>query len=92
MELVGQAVPHRDGGILGQFFHNFLSVTPVFNAVINRGQDPGGVGNGFLLADLRAGGIQIGNTHAQIVGCYFKRAAGAGAGLFKDQGNVLAFA
>ena len=41
-------------------------------------------------ADLAAGGVQIGHFHAQIVGSDLEAATGAGGGLFKDQGDVLA--
>ena len=44
------------------------------------------VGTGVLAVVL----CGIGHFHAQIVGGYLKAAAGAGRGLFKDQGNVFA--
>ena len=90
MELVGQAVPHRDPRIAGQIFHDLLAVAPVLDAVKHAAQHPGGVGNGLLFADLAAGGIKVGHFHAQIVCGHLKAAAGAGGGLFKDQGNVFA--
>jgi len=90
MELVGQAVPHRDPRIAGQIFHDLLAVAPVLDAVKHAAQHPGGVGNGLLFADLAARRVQISHLHAQVVGSHFKAAAGAGGGLFKDQGNVLA--
>ena len=43
-----------------------------------------------FFADLRAGRIEIGHAHAQIVRRHLEGAAGARAGLFKDQRNVLA--
>ena len=49
MELVGQAVPHRDPRIAGQIFHDLLAVAPVLDAVKHAAQHPGGVGNGLLL-------------------------------------------
>ena len=90
MELVGQAVPHRNTGVVRQFFHDLLAVAPVLDAVKHPSQHPGGIGDGFLFADLTAGRVQIGHFHAQIVGGYLKAAAGAGGGLFKDQSDVLA--
>ena len=90
MELVGQAVPHRDARVAGQIFHDLLAVAPVLDAVKHAAQHPGGVGNGLLFADLAAGGIKVGHFHAQIVCGHLKTAAGAGGGLFKDQGNVFA--
>ena len=90
MELVGQAVPHRHARVLRQRLHDLLAEAAVLDAVVHAAQHPRGVGDGFLLADLGAGGVEIGHAHAQVVGRDLKAAAGAGAGLFKDQRNVLA--
>ena len=90
VELVGQAVPHRHTGVVRQLFHDLLAVATVLDAVKHPSQHPGGIGDGFLFANLAAGGVQIGHLHAQIMGGYLKAAAGAGGGLFKDQGDVLA--
>ena len=90
MELVGQAVPHRHARVLRQRLHDLLAEAAVLDAVVHAAQHPRGVGDGFLLADLGAGGVEIGHAHAQIVGRDLEAAAGAGAGLFKDQRNVLA--
>ena len=75
---------------MGQVLHDLLAVTAVLDAVKHAAQHPGGVGNGLLFADLAARRVQISHLHAQVVGGHFKAAAGAGGGLFKDQGNVLA--
>ena len=90
MELVGQAVPHRHAGILCQFLYDALTVAAVLNAIEHSTQNPCGVGDGFLLADLGTGGIQVGGVHPQVVGGHLKGAAGAGGGFFEDQGDVLA--
>ena len=90
VELVGQAVPHRHPGVVGQVLHDLLTVATVLDAVKHAAQHPGGVGDGLLFADLAARRVQIRHLHAQVVGGHFKAAAGAGGGLFKDQGNVLA--
>ena len=90
VELVGQAVPHRHPGVVGQVLHDLLAVAAVLDAVKHAAQHPGGVGDGLLFADLAARRVQISHLHAQVVGGHFKAAAGAGGGLFKDQGNVLA--
>ena len=90
MELVGQAVPHRHAGIFGQRLDDFLAVAAVLDAVVHPAQHPRGVCDGFLFADLRAAGVQIGHAHAQIVGGHLEAAAGARAGLFKDQRDVFA--
>ena len=90
VELIGQAIPYRYGGILGQLVHNLLAIAAVLNAVKHAAQHLGGVGNGFLFADLAARWIQIGGAHAQVVGSNLKGAAGAGRSFFKDQRNVFA--
>ena len=65
-------------------------IAAVLDAVKHPTQHPGGVGNGFLFADLAARRVKVGDLHAQIVSGDLKAAAGAGGGLFKDQGDVLA--
>ena len=90
VELVGQAVPHRNTSVVRQLFHDLLAVAPILDAVKHPSQHSGGVGDGLLFADLAAGGVQIGHFHAQIVGGYLKAAAGAGGGLFKDQSDIFA--
>ena len=89
VELVGKAVEHGHPGVLGQLLHDLLAEAPVLDAVKHAAQDPCGVGNGLLDADLGAGGSQVGGSHAQILGGHLKGAEGAGGGLFKNQGNVL---
>ncbi len=54
-------------GVLRQLFHDLLAVAAVLDAVKHPAQHPGGVGDGLLLADLAAGGVQVGDFHAQIV-------------------------
>ena len=75
---------------MGQFFHDFLTEAAVFDAVEHSAQHSCGVGDGFLLADLRAGGVKVGHAHAQVTACHFKGAAGTGGRFFKDQSNVFA--
>ena len=90
VELVGQAVPDRHTGVVGEVFHDLLAVATVFDAVEHPAQHPGSVGDGLFLADLAARRVEVGDFHAQIVGCNFEAAAGAGGGLLKDEGDVLA--
>ena len=90
MELVGQAVPHRHTGVVGQIFHDALAVAAVLDAIEHPAQHPGGVGDGLLLADLAARRVEVGDFHAQVVGGDLEAAAGAGGGLLKDEGDVLA--
>ena len=90
VELVGQAVPDRHAGVVGQLLYDLLAVAAVLDAVKHPAQHPGGVGDGFLFADLAARGVQIGHFHAQVVGGHLKAAPGAGGGLFKNEGDVFA--
>ena len=52
MELIGQAVPHRDTGIRGQLLHTGLLKAAVLNAVKHPSQNPGRIGNALLLPQL----------------------------------------
>ena len=90
MVLVGQAVPHRHIGVLGQLLHDGLPEAPVLDAVKHAGQHLRRVRDGFLFANLAARGVQIGGAHAKVVGGYLKGAAGAGGGLFKNQRHIFA--
>ena len=56
MELVGQAVPHGNLGILGQLLYDGLTEATVLNTIVHTAEDAGGVGDGFLFAHLRAAG------------------------------------
>ena len=75
---------------MGQLLHQLLAEAPVLDAVKHAAQHPGGVGDGLLHADLATGGAQVGAAHTQVLGGHLKGAAGAGGGLFKDEGHVLA--
>ena len=90
MELVGQAVEHGHAGMLCQLVHDLLTEAAILDAVIHPAKHPGGVGDGFLLADLRALGVEVGAAHAQVGGGDLEGAAGAGGGLFKNQSDVFA--
>ena len=89
MELVGQAVPHRHAGILGQDLDQFLAKPAIFDAVVHAPQHAGGIFHRFLVADLRAGWSQVGHMRALVIGGHFKGTARAGRGLLKDEGDVL---
>lgn len=89
VELVGQAIPHRHTGVVGQLFHDALAVAAVLDAVEHPAQHPGGVGDGLLFADLAARRVEVGDFHAQVVGGDLKAAAGAGGGLLEDEAMFL---
>ena len=88
--LVGQPVPHRHTGVLCQQLHPLLTEASVLDAVEHPAQHFGRVLNALLLADLGGLGVQIHRVHPQVRRRHLKAAAGAGAGLFKNQGDVLA--
>ena len=67
-----------------------LAEAPVLDAVKHPAQDPGRIGDGLLLADLRARGVQVGDAHAQVMARDLEGAAGPGGGLLKNQGDILA--
>ena len=92
MEFIGQAVPHRDLCIFCQIFHDLLSVSAVLDSVKHACQNTRCIRNTFLLTDLGSAGIQICGRHTEVVCGDLKSAAGAGAGLFKDQGDVFSLA
>lgn len=92
VKLVRQAVPDRDGGVLRQLLDDALAVAAVFDAVEHAREHTRGVGDALLLADLRAGGVEIRAAHAQIVRRDLEAAARARARLFKDERDVFALA
>ena len=90
VEFVGQAVEYRHAGVTRQFFHDFLSVAPVFDAVEHSAQHAGGVFDAFFVADLAAARFEVGNARALVARGHFEGAAGAGGGFFENQGDVFA--
>jgi len=90
VELVGQAVPDRHSGVLGQLLDDVLAEPAILDAVIHAAQHPGSVLHGFLDADVGAGGAQVGGMGALVVSCHFEGTARPGGLLLEDQGNVLA--
>ena len=89
MELVGQTVPYRNACIFCKLFYDFLSVTAVFNSFKHPSQNACGVADALFFADLGAGRIKVGTSHAKIVCSNLKGAAGSRAGLFKNQCNIF---
>ena len=90
MELVREAVPDGNTSVLGQFLHGRLREAAVLDAVEHPAQHPGGVLHGFLDADLRARGAEIGHVRTLVIGRHFEGAAGPGGRLFENEGDVLA--
>ena len=90
VELIRQAVPHGNTGLLGEFLDNLLVGATILDAVVHTAEHAGGILDGLLLAHLRRTGIEIGHTHAEVHGTDLEGAAGARGGLFKQQDDVLA--
>ena len=67
VKFVRQAVPDRHACVFCKRLYDLLSVSAVFNAVIHAAKHAGGVGDGFLFADLRAGRVKIRDRHAEIM-------------------------
>ena len=88
MPLVGQAVPHRDAGLGGELLDALLPESAVLDAVEHAAQHAGGVGDGLLVAELRAGGVEIGDVGALVVGAHLEGAARARGGLLEEQRDV----
>ena len=90
VKLVGEPVPDGNACVFRQFLDQVLAVATVLNAVEHPTQYPCGIGDAFLFTHLRTRGIEIDGVHTQVGRRYLKGATGAGAGLFKKQGNALA--
>ena len=90
MELVGQAIPHRHAGVLGQDLHRLLGEAAILDAVVHAAQHRAVSFTDLLVADLRARWAQVRDMRALVIGRHFERGAGAGGGLLEDQGDVLA--
>ena len=87
---VGQPVPDRHAGVVGQLLDGGLGEAAELDAVEHPAQHPGGVGDRLLLADVRAVRAQIGDVGALVVGRDLERAPGAGGRFLEDQRDVLA--
>ena len=90
MKFIGQSIPYRNTCILCQLLYDLLPISAVLNTVKHPAEYSCRIFDALLLTDLGARRIQISHMHTQIMRCHLKRATGSGAGLFKDQGNILA--
>ena len=89
MPVVGQTVPHRNTGQSSKLVNVCLLGATELNAVVEAAENASGVGDGFLVAHLGAGGIQVGDVCALVVCRNLEGAAGTGRGLLEDQRDVL---
>ena len=88
--LVGEAVPHGNASILGQFLNSLLGEATILDAVEHTTQHASGVLHALFHANLATGGAQIGDVGALVLSGYLKGATGTGGGLLKNQSDVLA--
>ena len=89
MKLSGQSIPNRNPRVFGQNFGAFLGKAAVLNPVIDAPQHARGVFHGFVTADVRPAGPEIGDVDALIEGRDFKGNARPGGGLLKYQREVF---
>ena len=87
---IGQAVEDRDTRMLRQQLHILLGIAAVLDAIEKTAQYLRAVLQGFFFPHLRGIGVQIRYGAALLGHRHLKSAAGAGAGLFKQQHNMLA--
>ncbi len=78
VKFVGETIPDRHTGVFRQLLHPRLFEAAVFDAVVHAAQHARGVPDGFLLAELRSGRVQIGHAGALVVGGHLEGAAGTG--------------
>ena len=89
VELVGEPVPHRHSGVLGQDLDLLLAEPSVLDAVVGAPQHPSGVLHRLLVADLRAAGVEVGDVGTLVIGGHLERGPGPGRGLLEDERDVL---
>ncbi|CNU19194.1 Uncharacterised protein [Salmonella enterica subsp. enterica serovar Bovismorbificans] len=90
VKFIGQAVPDGNARVFPQLFHNVLTKSAIFDAVIHPPQDASSIFHGLFMADLRAAWAEINHLRALVERGDFKRASGAGRGFFKNQRDVFA--
>ena len=89
MVLGREAVEDRDAGPLRQLADTLLTGAAVFDGVVHPSEDPRRVLERFLVADLRAGRIEIGDVRPLVVAGDLERAARARGRLLEDQADFF---
>jgi len=87
--VVGEAVPDRDAGQLGEHLDVLLLAAAELDAVVEAAQHPGGVRDRLLVAHLRPARVEVGDVRALVERGDLERTPRAGRGLLEDQGDVL---
>ena len=91
MELVGEAVPHRYSGVVGQLLHARLPVSPVLDAVVQPPEHSCGVPDRLLRAEVGSGAVHTGDAGALVRGGDLERTAGTRRALLEDERDVAPF-
>ena len=84
MPLVGQPVPHGHPGVGGECLDDVLPEAAVGDPVVDAAEHSSGVLDRLLVPDVGAGGAQVGDVGAVVVGCDLERDPCAGGGLLED--------
>ena len=90
VELVGQAVPDRHAGELGELVDDLLAVAAVLDRVVDPAEHAGRVLHRLLVADLGPARAEVGHVRALVVRRDLERDARPGRGLLEDDRDVLA--
>ena len=88
--LVGEAVVDGHAGVLGELLDVVLGVAAELDGVVHAPEHPGGVGDRLLVAELRAGRVEVGDVGALVVGGDLEGGPRPGRGLLEDQRDLLA--
>ena len=86
--LVGEPVPDRDAGEVGEGLDGLLGESAVLDAVEHAAEHPRGVFDRLLVAELGVVRAEVGDVSALVVRGDLERRPGAGGGLLEDQGDV----
>jgi len=86
--LVGEAVPHRHARMLGELLDCSLASSAILDPVVDPPQHPRRVRRRLLVADLRAGRVEVRDVGALVVRGHLERRARPGRGLLEDQREV----
>ena len=87
MVIVGQSVPDRNAGLVGQHFDCVLCVAAEFDPVVEAAEHQCGIFDRFFLAHLRI--AQERHVRSLVVSGDFERAARPGRRLFEQQDDVF---
>ena len=91
MPFVGQTVPHRHAGVLGEDLHRLVRKPTKLNSIKHPTQHPGGVRHRLLLAELDVILAQVLRVGPLVDAGDREGTAGPRRGLLKEKGDVQPF-